>query len=171
MHQGKTEPIDKAAAALTGEYGHWSDIMSQEQTAYMLAQVTAVNVLPPLVKLQSGHELLDYNVRLRDYLRDDLVWGIAVALDQHELDSHWQQIQTAGYACVIGAGVAANLDMTPDQETLSLRCTNTLAMVLSHTHRATELPRSLLFLQTALYERFDALLEKARAHAWFWLAG
>lgn len=153
------------------EYGHWSEQTLPEQTAYALGQTTAATILPPLTGLNSGDELLDYQVRLRDVMSAALVAEITAALHTADLGGHWQQVQANAYACVIGAGVAAHLDATPGSESLSLRYANALVPILRSAHRAAELPRSRLFLQTTLYERFDMLLARARANVWFWLAG
>ncbi|MBI5667009.1 MAG: hypothetical protein HZC41_03305 [Chloroflexi bacterium] len=169
VRQPQTESSTRFMHDLARDYGCWSDVLSPEQTAYALAQVTAATVLPPLTRLNSGSELLDYRVSLREVLGSALVPELAAALN--EPDPHWQQVHASGYACVIGAGVAAYLDITPGSESLSLRYANALVPVLLNARRAAELPRSRLFLQTALYERFDALLARARARAWFWLAG
>jgi hypothetical protein len=73
------------------------------------------------------------------------------------------------YASVIGAGVAACIDTTPGDETLYLRYATTLAAELFVAGRTTDMPRSQLFLQTALYERVDILLEQMRVRTWYWL--
>ncbi len=162
---------DRFVTEMCYEYGQWSEHLSPEQTAYSLAQATAANILPPLTRLTCGDELLDYQVRLRDVMNAALVAEIGAALRTAGADDLWQQVQSQAYACVIGAGVAAHLDMTPGSETLSLRYANALVPILRSAHRAAELPRSRLFLQAALYERFDMLLARARANLWFWLAG
>ncbi|NWG17505.1 MAG: hypothetical protein HXY41_12805 [Chloroflexi bacterium] len=156
---------------LAGDYGRLTDVMTPEETAYTLARATAASILPPLTDLESGSELLEYRVPLRAYMSKILIAGLVEAFDRPEAAAHWQQVAANAYACVIGAGVAAYLDTTPGSETLSLRYANALASVLAHVHRAAELPRSRLFLQTTLYERFDALLQNARLIAWAWLAG
>lgn len=156
---------------LASEYGQRADMMSPEETAYTLAQATAAGILPPLTDLESGSELLDYRVQLRGCMSDILIAGLVAALDKPDARVYWRQTDANVYTCVIGAGVAACLDTTSGRETLSLRYANALASVLAHVRMAAELPRSRLFLQTTLYERFDALLENARLIAWVWLAG
>ncbi len=158
-------------ATLASEYGRWADMMSPEETAYTLAQATAASILPPLTGLESGSELLDYRVQLRGCMSEILIAGLVAALDKPDAHAYWRQTDANVYTCVIGAGVAACLDTTPGREKLSLRYANTLASALARVHLAAELPRSRLFLQTTLYERFDALLENARLIAWAWLAG
>jgi hypothetical protein len=156
---------------LASEYGQRADMMSPEETAYTLAQATAAGILPPLTDLESGSELLDYRVQLRGCMSEILIAGLVAALDKPDARVYWRQTDANVYTCVIGAGVAACLDTTSGRETLSLRYANALASVLAHVRMAAELPRSRLFLQTTLYERFDALLENARLIAWVWLAG
>lgn len=168
-HSTPADSSSRFINELAREYGCWSDFMSPEQTAYGLARVSAATVLHPLTRLASGSELLNYSVRLRDVMSSALVIELAAVLN--EPAPHWQQMSATGYACVIGAGVAAYVDTTPGSETLSLRYANALLPALLRACHAAELPRSALFLQTALYERFDALLATARARAWFWLAG
>ncbi|MBZ0284566.1 MAG: hypothetical protein K8L97_27755 [Anaerolineae bacterium] len=168
LHTPQTSLPDRMIVHLTREQGQWSDLMSPEQTAYGLAQVTAA-ILPPLTHLENGSELLEYHVRLRDYFDDSLVREVMSVLDTEAADLHWGQVETSVYVSVIGSGVAACIDT--NHGTLYLRYENTLAAALYDAHRKAELPRSLLFLQSALYERFDALLAQARVRTWFWLAG
>lgn len=161
---------DQFVTELVYEYGHWSDMMTTEQTAYALAQVSAANILPPLTCLNNGYELLDYRVLLREVMNDELVAEIVTMLDLYDPEGYWQQVDATGYACVIGAGVAAYLDASRGNESLSLRYANALVPVMLRAHGAAELPRSLLFLQTTLYERFDALLARVRGSVWYWLS-
>lgn len=165
----QTDSSDQFIAKLAYEYGDWSEMLSSEQTAYALARMSATNILPPLTDLSNGYELLDYRVWLRDALGDELVAELVSLLDLRDPESHWQQVDATGYACVIGAGVAAYIETTRGSETLSLRYANALVPVMLRARGAAELPRSRLFLQTTLYERFDALLDRVRTNAWFWL--
>ncbi len=73
------------------------------------------------------------------------------------------------YTFVIGAGVAATLDLHPGREQLYLRYASDLADELYLAGRAIDLPRSRLFLQTTLYERVDALLAQLRERCWRWV--
>jgi|FLYN01.1.fsa_nt_gi hypothetical protein len=143
--------------------------MTAEQMAYALGQVTANNVLPSLTLLENGYELLEYRVNLRETIHADLVSELVKVLESDGADLHWNQVDVNSYLCVIGAGVAACIDTTPGQEQLSLRYANTLVSALHNAHRAEALPRSLLFLQTTLYERFDALLAEVRRRTWYWM--
>jgi hypothetical protein len=164
-------PADRFAMNLTREQGTWINALSKEQTAFALAQVSAINILPSLTELDTGGALLDYRVHLRKYLENTLVNELVNVLETSGADLHWGQVDSSVYAAVIGAGVVACIDTTPDQETLYFRYANALVNQLHSAHRAAELPRSLLFLQSALYERFDALLEPIRARTWVWLIG
>ncbi len=155
----------------TRERGQWSELMTPEQTAYALAQVTAANILPPLTVLQNGSALLQYCVLLRAQMDDDLVNELSSVLTTFADAMCWDQIAENTYACVIGSGVAACIDLTPGGELVYLRYANRLAAELYNAESPDELPRSLLFLQTALYERFDILLAEVRMRAWFWLVG
>jgi hypothetical protein len=143
--------------------------LTPEQMAYALGQVTANGVLPSLTRLENGYELLEYRVDLREALNADLVKELVVVLENDGADLHWNQVDVSSYLCVIGAGVAACIDATPGQEQLSLRYANGLVSALHNAHRAEALPRSLLFLQTTLYERFDALLAEVRKRMWYWV--
>lgn len=154
---------------LLREGGTWENEISPEQTAFELSQVTASRVLPPLLELDSGSELLEYHVRLRDHLANFLVSEMMAVLDACGDELNWNQVDTMTYACVIGAGVAACIDTTPDQEILYLRYANTLVTKLYGARHAAEMPISLLFLQTTLHERVDAILEQARPRCWYWL--
>jgi len=152
---------------LTGETA--MQPMTPEQTAYALGQVTANQALPSLTVLENGYELLEYKVDLGKSLSSELVKELVKVLATDGADLHWNQVAVNSYLCVIGAGVAACIDTTPGQEQLSLRYANTLVSALHNAHHAEALPRSLLFLQTALYERFDALLAEVRKRTWFWM--
>jgi hypothetical protein len=160
---------DFHSAELLRELGGWESHISPEQTAFELSQVTAASVLPPLMQLDSGSELLEYHVRLRDHLASYMVMEMMAVLDSCGEELNWNQVDTTTYVCVIGAGVAACIDTTPGQEILYLRYANTLVSKLYGARRAAEMPRSLLFLQTTLHERVDALLAQARPRCWYWL--
>lgn len=151
-----------------------SDVMteslSREQTAYALGQITASKVLPSLTLLENGSELLVYRVDLRSSLNGSLVEELVKVLEADAEDFHWNQVEANSYLCVIGAGVAASIDTTPGQEQLFLRYANALVPALYNAQRAEALPRSTLFLQSALFERFDLLLAEVRKRTWFWVA-
>jgi hypothetical protein len=171
IHVDGMHPVDRFIMDLTREQGVWADALSNEQTAYALAQVSASRVLPNLVEMDTGNELLEYRVPLRDYLDSSLISELVNVLETSGQQLHWGQVDATIYAAVIGAGVAACIDTTPEQETLYFRCANTLVTQLNNAHHAAELPRSLLFLQTTLYERFDVILDQIRNRVWFWLIG
>lgn len=145
--------------------------LADEALAYALAQVCAARVLPPLAEVESGAELLNYRVALRDVLHDQLVLGLARVLRQHDPDLGWVQVDADDYLSVIGAGAAACLSIAPGAEALSLRWGRALADELRAARGPRALPRSLVFLQAALHERVDALLNPARAQALYWLSG
>jgi hypothetical protein len=145
-----------------------TETLSAEQAAYALGQVTANKVLPSLTLLENGYELLEYRVNLRYSLNGDLINELVRVLENDGEEFHWNKVDTSSYLCVIGAGVAACIDATPGQEQLYLRYANTLVPALHNAQRAEALPRSLLFLQTALYERVDALLTEVRKRMWYW---
>lgn len=167
----KADPLDGFWVGLCYDQGSRAGIVMPEQAAFALAQITAANILPPLTALEQGQELLTYGVYLRDVLNPDLIGELVAVLDSLGPELHWDQVDANRYACVIGAGVAACLDVTSGQERLSLRYANTLAHALHQAYHPSEIPRSLLFLQTTLYERFDALLNIVRARIWYWLNG
>jgi hypothetical protein len=171
LHNGFLHRVERFSMNLTREQGSWANAMSKEQTAYALAQVSASQVLPQLVELDTGNEVLEYRVRLRDHLDSTLVSELVHVLANCGQELHWGQVDSNIYAAVIGAGVAACIDTTPQHETLYFRCATALVSQLNNAHHAAELPRSLLFLQTALYERFDVILDQIRNRVWFWLIG
>ncbi|MEO8610193.1 MAG: hypothetical protein ABI690_20025 [Chloroflexota bacterium] len=164
-------PLDRFTANLSREQGAWANALSKEQTAYALAQVSAVNILPSLVELDTGYALLEYSVKLRDHMDGLLLAELVQVLQNEGQNAHWGKVDATVFAAVIGAGVAACIDITSGQETLHLRYANALVTEFSTARRVAELSRSALFLQSALHERFDALLEPIRAHIWFWLIG
>lgn len=157
--------------ALTREAGNWSDICSAEQTAYILGQLTAAVVLPPVPSARQGRDLLSYCVRLRERLDTWVIDELADVLDTCGADMNWEQVDRMAYASAIGAGMAACIDLTPGREMLYLRYTARLAEEFHNACCTTELPRSSLFLQANLDERFDALLHSIRKRALHWLTG
>ncbi len=171
LEASSMNPVDRFAVRLGREQGIWENTLSKEQTAFALAGVSAAAILPPLVDLDNGNEMLDYHVCLGDYLDSALISELVNVLDTQGLEFHWTQIDATVYASAIGAGVAACIDVTSGQETLSLRYASALAEELYYAGRTASLPRSRLFLQTALYERVDALLEQMRVRTWLWLIG
>ena len=90
-------------------------------------------------------------------------------LREHWCELGWGQVGPRSYLCVIGAGVAACIDAEPGDEQLYLRYDNDLANALFHAGRTIDLPRSRLFLQQTLYEKFDVPLALMRARVWNWL--
>ena len=153
------------------ESGDWSDLFSREQTALALSQVTAAHILPPLTELPCGTDLLDYCVNLREHMDESLVRELAMMLNADWRELGWEQVNGATYLCVIGAGVAGCIDTTPNQERLYLRYAASLENELYLAGCTVDLPRSRLFLQTALYERIDTLLAEVRARTWHWIDG
>lgn len=151
--------------------GDWSELLSREQTAFALSRVTAANILPPLTVLPCGTDLLGYNVTLRDHMDESLVRELSLMLNAEWRDLGWERVNGATYLCVIGAGVAGCIDTTPNSERLYLRYASSLESELYLAGRAVDLPRSRLFLQTALYEQIDTLLVEVRARAWHWIYG
>jgi hypothetical protein len=164
-------PLDRFTTNLGREQGAWANALSKEQTAYALAQVSAANVLPSLLELDTGYALLEYTVSLRDHIDGLLIAELVQVLQNDGQNAHWGKVDATVFAAVIGAGVAACIDTTPGHETLHLRYANALVTEFSTTRHAAELSRSALFLQSALYERFDALLEPIRGRIWLWLIG
>lgn len=151
------------------EDGDWTDPMQRERLSLALSQVTASHILPPLVEVPTGEDLLNYEVILRDKLDPVLVTELRLILDQQWRELEWVKMGAYSYSFVIGAGVAATLDLSRGAETLSLRYASDLADELYLAGRAIDLPRSRLFLQTALYERVDALLALVRERCWGWI--
>lgn len=171
LPQGLMNPITYFSAQMSREAGVWTEAMSQEQTAYALAQVSAASVLPPLLDLADGNALLDYHVKLRDHLDSALVAELAAVLATRGQEFHWNRVDVTVFSSVIGWGVAACIDTTDKAETLYLRYANSLAAEFFIAGRAADMPRSRLAMQEALYERVDILLEQTRIRTWYWLAG
>ncbi len=163
--------IERLLLGSAHETGRWGQFMSAEETAYALAKVTSAYVLPPLTELPSGADLLAYQVLLRDRLSGALVDELRMILQSVRYEHDWQQVGAWSYLCVIGAGVAACLDIPPGTEQLTLRYATDLQNELFLAGRSRDLPRSRLGLQTTLYEKFDALLCHVRARTWHWLYG
>jgi hypothetical protein len=151
------------------EKGDWADLMNHENTALALSQVTAANVLPPLLDLPTGVDLLQYRVELRDQLDPILVRELALILENQWQALGWEQVSETSFLCVIGAGVAACIETTPGEECLYLRYASVLANELFHAGRAIDLPRSRLFLQTTLHEKINPLLARLRDRCWQWV--
>ncbi len=156
------------ALCWAGETGGWSSMVSRETLALALSQVTAAHILPPLVDLPAGVDLLNYRVELRQKLDPLLVRELTLVLESNWRSYGWEQVGPHTYLCVIGAGVAACMDMADGDEQLTLRYNNGLANELFHAGRAIDLPRSRLFLQTALYEKVNELLALLRSRCWQW---
>lgn len=149
------------------EKGDWA--MDQENMAFALSQVTAANLLPPLLDLPTGVDLLRYRVELREKLDPILVREMALILESQWQALGWEQVSETTFLCVIGAGVAACIETTRGAECLSLRYANGLANELFHAGRAIDLPRSRLFLQTTLHEKINPLLARLRDRCWQWI--
>ena len=144
-------------------------LMSREHMALALSQVTATHLLPPLLDVPTGEDLLNYRVELREVLDAVLVAELRLILETQWQALQWEKVGPQTYMFVIGAGVAATLDMSRDEEQLSLRYASELAQELYLAGRAPDLPRSRLFLQTALYEQVNALLDVLRERCWQWV--
>lgn len=151
------------------EHGEWAELMTREHTALALSQVTAANLLPPLLDLPTGVDLLQYRVELREQLDPILVRELALILESQWQGLGWEQVSDTTFLCVIGAGVAACIETTAGEECLSLRYASGLANELFHAGRAIDLPRSRLFLQTTLHEKVNPLLARLRDCCWQWV--
>jgi hypothetical protein len=151
------------------ERGEWSQVVNRESTAWAISQITAAQILPPLVEVPTGAELLNYRVHLRDQIDPILVRELRLILESNWQDLGWEQLSGSTFLCVIGAGVAACIDLTSGEEQLYLRYASSLANDLFHAGRALDLPRSRLFLQTALYEKVNLLLAGLRDRSWQWV--
>ncbi len=151
------------------EKGDWADLMNRENSALALSQVTAANLLPPLLDLPTGVDLLQYRVELRDQLDPILVRELALILENQWQALGWEQVSETSFLCVIGAGVAACIETTSGEECLYLRYASVLANELFHAGRAIDLPRIRLFLQTTLHEKLNPLLTRLRDRCWNWV--
>ena len=149
--------------------GRWGEMASTEETAYLLSQVTANNVLPRLIGLACGSDLLRYEVYLRSRMSGIVIDELRTVAQ--ETDTDWTQVDSRRFLCVIGAGVAASLDVTPGCERLSLRYASQVEHLLFLAGCTVDLPRSRLFLQTTLDEKFELLLRPARTRLLAWLCG
>ncbi len=163
-------PPDKLLVALTLASGRWNELLSPEQTAYALAQATALAILPPVEVLDNGSALLEYHVPLRERMSADLVAELVAVLAARGHELHWQQVESSIYVSVIYYGVAACIDITAGAETLYLRYTNQRTEAIYNARYKTEIPLSLSGLQENLYERFDTLLNDVRLRIRFWFS-
>jgi hypothetical protein len=143
--------------------------IDRECLALALSQLTAARLLLPLVEVETGEALLRYRVDLRAQVDTFVVEEIKRALETQWHKLGWEQLGQHTFLCVIGAGVAACIDTTPGEEQLCLRYASELAHEMFHAGCAPDAWRSRLFLQTTLYEKFNALLKIARAGCWQWL--
>jgi hypothetical protein len=169
VHSENRPIIGHFGSMMARQSGDWSELLSQEQVALALSQVTAANILPHLTVLSCGSDLLAYSVNLRDHMDESLLRELSLMLNADWRDLGWERVNGTTYLCVIGAGVAGCIDTTINGERLYLRYASSLENELYLAGRAVDLPRSRLFLQTALYERIDSLLIEVRAHAWHWI--
>ncbi len=149
--------------------GRWTDILTAEQTALTLGQMTSTGSLPWMRDTISLIGLLDYHVFLRDHLDGCLVDEIVNTLVNEHESKHWIRIESSVYLCVIGAGVAACIDTTPNLEVLYLRYADTIIDAIAAAQFERDLPRSVRGLQMTLWERLDALFEGARQRLLHWL--
>ena len=148
--------------------GGSATLTNREGLALALSQVTAARLLPPLVDLPTGMDLLNYRVNLGESLDPILVRELSLVLESRWKDFGWEQLEPHTYLSVIGAGVAACIETTPGDEQLYLRYNSSLANELFHAGRAIDLPRSRLFLQSALHEKVNQLLAQLRERCWQW---
>jgi hypothetical protein len=160
---------DRSLPALSWLEQDGAALMDRENMALALSQVTAVNLLPPLLDLPTGVDLLHYRVELREKLDPILVRELALILENQWEGLGWEQVSETSFLCVIGAGVAASIETAAGSECLSLRYANGLANELFHAGRAIDLPRSRLFLQTTLHEKINPLLSRLRDRCWQWV--
>ena len=143
--------------------GKWMQWLSAEQTAYALGQVTTARALPRIIEFVTITTLLNSRIRLRDYFDDSLVDAITDTLSNEGDLLQWKQVEATSYACVIGAGAAACIETISGDEIVYLRYANQIADAIANAQNGTELPRSLLGLQTHLQEAIDVLLAHARS--------
>jgi hypothetical protein len=151
------------------EHTDEAGMVEKETLALALSQVTAANILPPLVELETGDDMLNYHVYLRDELDPVLARELGMVLANNWRSLGWEQVSEYRFLCVIGAGVAACLDTTPGTEQLELRYASDLQDRMFLAGCAPDRLRSRLFLQTALFEKVDILLVQLRERVWRWL--
>ncbi len=151
------------------EHGEWSSLANRESTAWALSRVTAAQILPPLLKVATGEELLNYCVDLRDQLDTILIHELRLILESNWQELGWERLSGSTFLCVIGAGVAVCIDTTAGAEQLYLRYGSELANEMFHAGCAPDLLRSRLFLQHTLYEKVNLLLADLRDRCWQWL--
>ncbi|MBL8153209.1 MAG: hypothetical protein JNM70_03420 [Anaerolineae bacterium] len=150
--------------------GRWTQILTAEQTALTLGQMTSAGSLPWLRDTTSLIGLLDYHVFLRDHLDGCLVDEIVNTLANEHESKLWTRIENGVYICVIGAGVAACIDTTPNLEVLYLRYAEAIIDAIAAAQFERDLPRSVRGLQLTLWERLDALFDGARLRLLHWLS-
>jgi hypothetical protein len=148
------------------ETSNWQNLLTREQAAYALAQVTASRALPSMSEYVSVVALLESQLRLRDHLNDRLVEIISDVLHREGSALHWNKLDESVFCSVIGWGVALCVDTAPECETLYLRFADHIATAISAADRRAELPRSVIGIETNICERFEVILERARAILW-----
>ncbi len=163
MNQSQIKPSDRLLLDWAQQHHQWTQWLSAEQTAYALGQVTASRALPSLIEFVSTAALLDSRIHLRQYLDHNLVDAITATLIKNAPSLQWKQVDESAYVYVVGAGVAACVDSASGDEILYLRYSNQIAEAITHAQNETELPRSLLGLQSNLHDCLDLLLASARS--------
>lgn len=162
MHKNRLRGCDALLLQSAQRRGEWTQILSAEQTAYALGQITAARALPQFNEFVTASTLLDSRIRLRDFLDDYLVDAINATLDNEANLLQWKQVEATSYVYVIGAGAAACIETIKGDEKVYLRYANHVAQAIAQAQNETELPRSLLGLHINLHECIDVLIARAR---------
>lgn len=165
LRKERGNSLDLFLISTISEHGQWDKYFTAEQTAYALARVRAAEAIPSLIEIASAAALLECRIKLREHLNATLTEAITNALIHHGASINWNRIDSTSFASVVGAGVAACIDTTPNDEILYLRFANEVATAISNARREAELPQSLLGLETHICERIDELLVYARTIA------
>jgi hypothetical protein len=162
--------IERLRVGLTLEQGRTESLLSREQMALALAQATSETLLPALRAINTGSDLLDYQVDLRSRLHPLLLREMMTILETRGKELNWERLSADSYVCVIGSGVAACIDLIPGSEVLYLRYQNDVETQLRSARRKAVLPRNTRFLEAVVHERIEALLSEARKRIWFQLS-
>ncbi|MEZ4667197.1 MAG: hypothetical protein R3E39_04645 [Anaerolineae bacterium] len=164
MGQERASPLDLYFIYSLKVSENWENWFSAEQSAYALAQVQAALALPSLTEFASVAALLECRVNFRTHLDDTIVEAITKVLISRGASINWNRVDSVNFASVVGAGVAACVDITSGGEVLYLRFANDVATAITKAKREAELPQSLQGLETLIRERIDELLAYARPY-------
>lgn len=166
----ETALTDPLLVSLTRQHGNWENLMSREQTAYALGQVTATSIMPPFSTIENGRDLIEYRVWLSDVLEAGILRDVGLVLEQSCRELNWHRMQESVYVHAFGtSGVAACIDTSAGEESLYFRYANEVFEELHGAGCVAEIPFKLAQLEVGLHQCFDKLLRQVRSRSMHWL--